>query len=128
MRALLAVALLLAVPGGACGGTKAPPAGLRDAIAARALLGPAIWARVVRIDNAGPRGAGPRNAYPLTVYATVFELSGILWFYCDADGTQSLSVRRGSPEADKADPGPLLRAISGQFGAWGWVDVPEAWR
>jgi len=57
----------------------------------------------------------------------VFELSGILWFYCDADGTQSLSLRRGALDADKADPGPLFRAICERFGAWAWVDGAPAW-
>jgi hypothetical protein len=95
------------------------PDGLADALAARRLLGPGVWARVVRIEN----GAGRRSAeYPPTTYALVFELSGILWFYCDADGTQSLSLRLGSAEADKLNPGPLFREICGGFGAWRWVD------
>ena len=54
----------------------------------------------------------------------MFELSGILWFYCDSDGTQSLSVRTGSLERDKADPGPLLKAVSSGFTSWSWVDAP----
>jgi len=117
------VLLLLA---GAAFAAPAPlPGGFADALAARSLLGPDIWSRVVRIDNAG--GAG-RNAYPRDVYALVFELSGILWFYCDADGTQSLSLRRGALRADEADPGPLFRAVSDGFGAWSWVDRPRDWR
>ena len=95
---------------------------LTDAQAARAMLGPDIWARVVRIDNRPARGLEVRTAYPSTVYALVFEVSGVLWFYCGADGTQSLSLRYGSLDSDKADPGPLFRAISGRFGRWDWVD------
>ena len=49
---------------------------------ARAMLGAGIWSRVIRIENVS---AGSR--YPATVYALVFELSGILWFYTDIDGT-----------------------------------------
>ncbi len=126
MRALLFPALLLATAGMAAAAIRPVPEGLTDALAARALLGPGTWARVVRIDNGGARGAERREMYPSTVYALVFELSGILWFYSDANGTQSLSVRLGSLEADKADPGPLFRAIYGRFGAWAWVDGPEA--
>jgi hypothetical protein len=100
------------------------PDGLADALAARSLLGPDDWARVVRIENAGERGLEARRGYPATTYGLVFELSGILWFYCDEDGTQSLSLKLGSVEADKRDPGPLLRAISPRFGAWQWADAP----
>jgi hypothetical protein len=128
MRALFLAALLLAAPSAARAGFRLAPDGLADALDARALLGPDTWARVVRIDNGGGRGAGRRNPYPSTVYGLVFELSGILWFYCDADGTQSLSLRRGSLAADKADPGPLFRAISDRFGGWAWVDGPAGWR
>jgi hypothetical protein len=59
--------------------------------------------------------------YPKTVYALVFELSGILWFYTDSDGTQSLSLTTGTLERDKADPGPLFRAIDPGFGSWSWL-------
>ncbi|HXQ80208.1 MAG TPA: hypothetical protein VN775_02770 [Opitutaceae bacterium] len=128
MRALVLLALLLASGGVAAAGIGPVPDGLADALAARAMLGPDIWARVVRIDNGGARGADWRMAYPTTVYALVFELSGILWFYCDANGTQSLSLKLGSVEADKADPGPLFRAIYDRFGKWAWVDGPRDWR
>jgi hypothetical protein len=100
------------------------PASLTDAREARSLLGPEIWARLVRIDSTPTRGLEKRTAYPRTEYGLVFELSGILWFYCDADGTQSLSLRRGSLESDKADPGPLLRALSAHVTSWSWVDAP----
>ena len=123
MRVLLFLALLPA----AAGFARAPD-GLSDALAARSMLGPDVWARVVRIENGAARGAWKRSPYPQTVYALVFELSGILWFYSDADGTQSLSVRRGTLDADKADPGPLFREISDRFGSWAWVDDPPGWR
>jgi hypothetical protein len=119
MRALCLAALSLA----ACGFARTPN-GLADALAARSLLGTDAWSRIVRIEYAGERGLETRTGYPVTTYALVFELSGILWFYCDIDGTQSLSVRLGSAEADKLDPGPLFKAISPRFGAWEWVDAP----
>jgi hypothetical protein len=111
--------LLLAIVG-TCFASAAD--GLSDAVAARRLLGPDVWSRIARIENAPAHGLERRTPYPPTVYALVFEMSDILWFYCDADGTQSLSRRYGSVEADKADPGPLFRAISGKFGPWSWVD------
>jgi hypothetical protein len=113
------VLLLLAVAG-TCLANAAD--GLSDAVAARRLLGPDVWSRIARIENAPAHGLERRTPYPPTVYALVFEMSGLLWFYCDADGTQSLSRRYGSVEADKADPGPLFRAISRRFGPWSWVD------
>ena len=95
--------------------------GLSSALAARSLLGPAIWARVVRIETAGPQGMLGGGAHPRAMYALVFELSGILWFYEESSGTQSLSLTTGSLEADKADPGPLLRAIERRLAAWSWA-------
>jgi hypothetical protein len=123
--ALFLAALAAAIPARA--EIRPVPDGLRDALAAKALLGPDLWARVVRVDNGGSRGGRPRTVYPKTVYALVFELSGILWFYCGADGTQSLSLHRGALEAEKADPGPLLRSISPGFGTWAWVEPPSGW-
>jgi hypothetical protein len=122
VRVLFLLALALAAAAAARAGVRPAPDALAHALAARALLGPDPWARVVRIDNGGAGRGRTRTVYPRTVYAMVFELSGILWFYCDADGTQSLSLRTGTLEADKADPGPLLRAVSPGFGAWAWVD------
>ncbi len=113
----------MAALGTAAAGTE-PSAGLPDAAAARSMLGGETWARLVRIDNAHPRGMWSRGSYPRTVYALVFELSGILWFYTDVDGTQSLSLTRGTLERDEADPGPLFRAIDPGFGAWTWVEEP----
>lgn len=118
MRVLFLASLLMAATG-----FSRTPDQLADAFAARALLGPDVWARVVRIENLGSRNLEKRLPYPATTYALVFEYSGILWFYCDEDGTQSLSVRRGSLEADKTDPGPLLRAISPRFASWEWADA-----
>jgi hypothetical protein len=100
--------------------------GLADAQAARSLLGNDVWARVVRIENSGPQSGWKRSAYPRVVYALVFELSGILWFYTDSDGTQSLSLTRGTAARDASDPGPLFRAIDRNFASWSWIDQPKA--
>jgi hypothetical protein len=121
VRTLALLVLLLAACGPAYAGVRATPEGLRDARAARAMLGDGIWARVVRIDNTGRRHAWRRSVYPKVVYALVFELSGILWFYTDLDGTQSLSLTLGTAEGDKAAPGPLFRAIDPGFASWAWV-------
>ncbi len=77
---------------------------------ARALLGAETWARVVRVEN-----AAPASVYPKTVYALVFELGGLLWFYTDTDGTQSFSLHRHNLAAEKADFAPLLRDIEPGF-------------
>ena len=98
--------------------------GYSDARATRAMLPPDTWARIARIDNSHPRGRWAHAIYPKTVYALVFELSGVLWIYTDAEGTESLSRTRGTLERDKADPGPLFRAIEPGAGAWTWVDDP----
>ena len=71
---------------------------------ARAMLGPAVWSRVLLVDN---RISDPRH--PLRFPALVFALEGRLWLYDANEGTQSLSFQAGRLEADKADPGPLLR-------------------
>jgi hypothetical protein len=86
---------------------------LENARSAEALLGLGTWTRVIRIEN-----SDKASRYPATVYALVFELSGILWFYTDMDGTQSLSTHRGTAERDKADIGPLLLAIDAGFRIW----------
>lgn len=83
---------------------------LRHAQAAQALLGSEIWSVVLRVENAN-RG----SEYPRVVHALVFELAGILWFYCDHDGTQSLSLHRGRTSVDKQNLGPLLRSIDPGF-------------
>jgi hypothetical protein len=73
---------------------------------------------VIRIEN-----SSLDRRYPHTVYALVFELNTMLWFYTDADGTQSLSRYRGRVEADKADFGSLLPFIDPGFVRW--TPVPE---
>lgn len=78
---------------------------------AQALLGPTVWSRIIRVENA----AKP-SAYPPKVYALVFELGGILWFYTDVNGTQSFSLHRNNLSDEKADFGPLLRDIEPGFG------------
>ena len=77
---------------------------------ARALLGDETWSRVVRIEN-----ANRSSVYPSELYALVFELGGLLWFYTDADGTQSLSLHRHRLAAEKANLAPLLQAIEPGF-------------
>ncbi|MCW5547362.1 MAG: hypothetical protein KIT44_00190 [Opitutaceae bacterium] len=102
MRRLLVLGFLL----GFASATDASPAAARQA---RALLGPEVWSRVIRIENERP------GAYPAEVYATVFAFDGILWFYTGLEGTQSLSLRRGRLERDQADLAPLLAAIDPGF-------------
>jgi len=80
---------------------------------ARAALGPGVWARVLRVEN-----NNPRSQYPRTVYATVFEFAGLLWFYTETDGTQSFSLHRGMLAGEKADFRPLLRDIDPGFAAF----------
>ena len=124
MRALVSTLLVLTAgisPGCLALGMD----GLDDARGARALLSPETWARIVKIDNSHPKGAWRSNVYPKTVYALVFELSGALWLYTDAEGTQSLSRTLGTLARDEADPGPLLRAIEPGIGTWEWVDEPS---
>jgi hypothetical protein len=123
MRTLSCLVLLLASAAVSRAGT-APPDGLTDALAARSMLGADAWARVVRIDSSRPRDLLERGPYPRIVYALVFELSGILWFYTDVDGTQSLSLTLHTLDRDRADPGPLFRAIDPGFTRWTWVDAP----
>jgi hypothetical protein len=124
MRTLSRLVLLLASACLARAGTASPD-GLSDALAARSMLGADTWARVVRIDSSRPHDILRRGPYPRTVYALVFELSGILWFYTDVDGTQSLSLTLNTVDRDRADPGPLFRAIDPGFTRWTWVDAPR---
>lgn len=77
---------------------------------ARAELGLGVWARVLRVEN-----HNPRSRYPATVYATVFEFAGLLWFYTETDGTQSFSLHRGRLDEEKADFLPLLHDIEPGF-------------
>jgi hypothetical protein len=125
MRSLCSLIVLLAGAAAASGATT-PARGLDDAVAARSMLGGETWARLVRIDSSRPASLLRRGPYPRTVYALVFELSGILWFYTDVDGTQSLSLTRGTVARDEADPGPLFRSIDPGFTSWSWVEAPSA--
>ena len=88
---------------------------LDNARRALALLGEGVWSQVIEIENAAAAG-GAR--YPSVVHALVFEFEGILWFYTDADGTQSFSLHRGRLAAEKADFAPLLREIEPGFCRW----------
>lgn len=77
---------------------------------ARTLLGPDVWSRIVRVEN-----VARSTTYPRTVYALIFETSGILWFYTDVNGTQSLSLHRHNLAAEKANLMPLLQKIEPGF-------------
>jgi hypothetical protein len=128
MRALAHALLFFAVAQTLPAAVLPATDGLGDAIGARSMLGASTWARLVRIENSNPRGPWRRGAYPRVVHAVVFELSGILWFYTSTDGTQSLSLTRGTLERDKANPGALFRAIDRGFTSWTWVEEPAgAW-
>lgn len=94
---------------------------LDNARRAQALLGPEVWSRVIRVKN-----DARFSAYPKTLHALVFELAGILWFYTDADGTQSLSQYRGQLEQDKNDFGSLLRDIEPGFARWSEAPPPTS--
>jgi hypothetical protein len=80
---------------------------------AQHLLEARSWTQVVRIDNAS--AASP---YPRVVYALIFQLDSVLWFYTPKDGTQSLSLYKAQAEKDKANLGPLLLAIDPGFTRW----------
>ncbi len=93
---------------------------LENAAHARSLLGPAVWSKIIRIENDSRLGR-----YPRVVHALVFELCGVLWFYTDSDGTQSFSLHRDRVEEEKADFGPLLRDIDRGFLRWSEVTSPS---
>jgi hypothetical protein len=93
---------------------EAPPTDtLRYAHRASAMLGPAIWKRVIVVQN-----SAATSRYPRSMGAVVFEMGGILWFYASVDGTQSLSQRLGQLDADKAGLGTLLIGIDPGFTHW----------
>lgn len=83
---------------------------LEHARRAQVLLGEERWSQVVRIEN-----TNRASVYPREVFALVFELGGLLWFYTDTDGTQSLSLRRNELAVDKRELPRLLRAIDPGF-------------
>jgi hypothetical protein len=95
--------------------------GLAHARRAQAMLGAEVWSQVIHVEN-----TGQSRHYPRKVDALVFELAGILWFYSDADGTQSLSTYRGRLAQDKDDFSPLLREIDPGFTAWRRVPDDES--
>lgn len=86
---------------------------LENARRAQAMLGPTTWSRLIQVTN-----VAVRSIYPATVYALVFEEAGILWFYTDTDGTQSFSQYLDRLAEEKADFGPLLRAIEPGFATY----------
>lgn len=86
---------------------------LEHARRAQLMLGEGAWSQLLRIEN-----ETRFSRYARTVYALVFELQGLLWFYTDADGTQSFSLHHNDLEAEKADFGPLLRDIERGFTRW----------
>lgn len=92
---------------------------LEHARRAQALLGPGVWSQVIRVEN-----IAVSSVYPRVLHALVFELAGLLWFYTDTDGTQSISLRAGRLVEEKADFGPLLRDIEPGFKRWSVV--PDA--
>jgi len=92
---------------------------LENARRAQALLGPGIWSYVIRVEN-----TAERSRYPATVYALVFEEAGLLWFYTDTDGTQSLTLHPDRLTEEKSDIGPLLREIEPGFGAFSILADP----
>jgi len=93
---------------------------LEHARGAQLMLGPDVWSRVIQIEN-----RAHRSRYARKVYALVFELQGLLWFYTDADGTQSFSLHRDRLAAEKANFGPLLRDIEPGFIHWREVSAAD---
>lgn len=88
----------------------AKSAALENVRTAQALLGPAIWSRIILIHpEHGHRGRPNRD-----VYALIFEFSGILWYY-DFQGTQSFSRHLGDLDREKTDLLPLLRDVDPTF-------------
>ena len=92
---------------------------LVNARRAQLALGPEIWSEVVRIEGGAHSGRLPKSRHAL-----VFEVAGILWFYTDSEGTQSLSLQLGRVEADKLNLAPLLHQIEPELVAW--QIVPES--
>ena len=124
MKRLLYVLLALSAFASACTlRATAGPAGnplqvarspaLAHARRAQALLGAETWSRVIRVEN-----TATHSRYPATVFALVFEEAGLLWFYTDADGTQSLSLHPGRLAEEKADLAPLLLEIDPGFATY----------
>ena len=126
MRPLFLFLAVAAFSAAAPSRASSTPSGLSDALLARSMLNPGGWARIARFDNSHPRGAWRGWEYPRTVYALVFEFSGVLWLYTDCDGTQSLSRTLHTVARDEANPEPLFRAIEPGIGGWEWVEAPRS--
>lgn len=90
-----------------------------SAVQARQMLGSDKWSQAIRIVN-----TNPESRYPSTVYATVFEYAGILWFYTDSEGTQPLYVSQRRIARHKANLQDLLRTIDVGFESY--VSLPTA--
>ncbi len=114
-------ALLLAFAASAPAVASAVDPSLPAVQRAQALLGDAVWSRVVRIENTARTGP-----YPREFHALVFEFERLLWFYTPCDGTQSFSLHRGRLEAEKADFTALMRDIEPGFRRWHTVPPPVA--
>lgn len=110
MRAVLLLLCFtfFAAPSGVAG--TSTPSGLQSARSAQSLLGAETWSRILQIEN-----SNRSSPYPKTVYALVFEFAGILWFYTEADGTQSFSLYKNRVNEEKADLSVGLRAIDEGF-------------
>lgn len=78
------------------------------AFQARAMLGPGVWSRVLRIEN---DRSGRDSRYPAVFHGLVVAFRDILWLYTEFDGTQTLSQYAGRVAEDQANLGPLLRAV-----------------
>ncbi len=94
---------------------------LESALQARAMLGPEMWSRVLRIENDQP---GRHSRYPAEFHALVVAFEDILWLYTEFDGTQTLSRCAGRVEQDRANLAPLLQAI--EPGLTRFEDVTDA--
>ena len=105
MRLLIPLLLALLLPGMGMGATS-----LGNARKAQAMLGPETWTRVVEITN-----TSAASSYPAAVSALIFEEGGLLWFYTDAEGTQSLSLFSNRLAWEKENLGELLRSIDSGF-------------
>lgn len=86
---------------------------------ARELLGSETWSRVLKIEN-----SARHSVYPENTYALAFEFNDMLWLYTSYDGTQSLSLYHGRVDSEKADMGPLLKAVAPGFDRF--VVVPDS--
>ncbi|MDB6127947.1 MAG: hypothetical protein JWM35_1843 [Verrucomicrobia bacterium] len=105
MRLLIPLLLALLLPSAGISATS-----LANARKAQAMLGPETWTRVIEITNTSATAT-----YPAIVTALVFEEGGLLWFYTDGEGTQSLSLYSNRLAQEKENLGELLRAIDAGF-------------